>query len=523
MSENNLESNEIAQNGQALSPVPTELNIETPLLDQFALNEQFGGYRAPGIPEPQPTYRGQDNVYDSPTILSSNRGGGDDSSLNALENSLLTKTDTKPGGSIMRTLSEVSSNRYDNFVPGDYNNEDAYAQNQSWTSKMVNGVGKGLLLTGTTFLQGTVGLVNGLAQWRNDGRFASFYDNDFNRNLDEIVRKAEDAMPNFYTDVEKNASWYSPDYFLTGNFLWDGVVKNMGFAAGAYLTGGVYSAGLKGLAALPGASRLLSMGRVAEAVAKSEQMLLKLDKGTEAYGKIKALSDSYLRTYNVLDKGHRAVVAGLSTSGEAGFEAFQHLNTFRNQKIQEYKDANGGVEPKGADLDKINRAADSIGNASFLGNVALLSATNYIQFPKILGSSYKAEKGIINNLTREIGDVTTDAAGKFIAKTPKNKILNTLNKIRPYTFSASEGFEEGAQFSIGVGVNDYYNKKYNNEATSWMDALSTGITEGFLSDEGAKNVLIGGLSGAIMMGKSKFQEAKQTSLNTAEAVKQFNE
>lgn len=421
-------------------------------------------------------------------------------------------------------FSELEANkRYEAYNPLLKSNEDFAAYGQDWSSKMVNGVAKGLLLTGTTFVQGTVGLVNGLVQWGKDGRFASFYDNEFNRGIDEILKKAEDNAPNFYTDVEKNAKWYSPDYFMTGNFLWDGVVKNMGFAAGAYLTGGVYSAGLKGLAALPGASRLLSMGKVAEAVAKSEEMLLKLDKGSEAYGKIKQLSDSYLRTYNVLDKGHRAVVAGLSTSGEAGFEAYQNLNNFRNQKIQEYKDLNGGVEPTGAALEKINRAADSIGNASFLGNVALLSATNYIQFPKILGSSYKAEKGIINNVTREIGDITTDAAGKYIARVPKSKVLNTLNKIRPYTFSASEGFEEGAQFSIGVGVEDYYNKKYNNESTSWLDAVSTGITEGFLSDEGAKNVLIGGLSGAIMMGKGKFQEAKQKSAATQEAITEFNQ
>jgi hypothetical protein len=419
---------------------------------------------------------------------------------------------------------ELDANkRYDAYNPLLKSNEDFAAYGQDWSSKMINGVSKGLLLTGTTFVQGTAGMVNGLIQWGKDGRFASFYDNEFNRGLDEIIKKAEDVAPNYYTDVEKNAKWYSPDYFMTGNFLWDGVVKNMGFAAGAYLTGGVYSAALKGLAALPGASRLLSIGKTAEALAKSEEMLLKLDKGTEAYGKIKALSDNYLRTYNVLDKGHRAVVAGLSTSGEAGFEAYQNLNTFRDKKIQEYKNTHGGVEPTGSALEKINRAADNIGNASFLGNVALLSATNYIQFPKILGSSYKAEKGIINNVTREIGDITTDAAGKVIVKTPKSRVLNTLNKIRPYTFSATEGFEEGAQFSIGVGVEDYYNKKYNNTPTSWFDATLTGITEGFLSDEGAKNVLIGGLSGAIMMGKSNFKQARQKSLNTAEAVKQFNE
>lgn len=502
-----------AQNGESIS-------VDTPLLDNSALENSFTGYTAPDLPDPQPTYRGKENVYNDPAIGS---GRNEGSQLASLESFLLSKTQDKPGGSIMRTLDEVSSNRFSNFVPGDYNNEDAYGQGQSWGSKMLNGVGKGLLLTGTTFLQGTFGLVNGLIQWGNTGKFSSFYNNEFNKNLDELNKAAEDYMPNYYTDVEKNAKFYSPDYFMTGNFLWDGVVKNMGFAAGAYLTGGVYSAGLKGLAALPGASRLLSMGKAAEAVAKSEEMLLKLDKGTEAYGKIKQLSEGYLRTYNVLDKGHRAVVAGLSTSGEAGFEAYQNLNTFRNNKIQEYKDANGGVEPTGDALEKINRAADSVGNASFLGNVALLSATNYIQFPKILGSSYKAEKGIINNVTREIGDITTDAAGKYIAKVPKSKVLNTLNKIRPYTFSASEAFEEGAQFSIGVGVNDYYNKKYNNEATSWLDAVSTGITEGFLSDEGAKNTLIGGLSGAIMMGKSKFQEGREKAINTREAIKQFNE
>lgn len=522
MAENNLNANDTAQNGKAISSVSTQLDIETPLVDRLDLDNQFGDYKALDMPDPLPSYSSPENVYRSPTILSGNRQGNDDS-LQSFENFLLAKSDTKPGGSIVRTLSEVSSNRYDNFVPGDYNNEDAYAQNQSWGSKMINGVGKGLLLTGTTFLQGTVGMVNGLVQWGADGRFSSFYDNDFNRNLDEVIKKSEDYLPNFYTDVEKNAKWYSPDYFMTGNFLWDGVVKNMGFAAGAYLTGGVYSAGLKGLANLPGAAKLLSMGRLKEAIAASEEALVGLDRGSEVYGKIKALSDSYLRTYNVLDKGHRAVVSGLSTSGEAGFEAYQHLNNFRNEKIQEYKDLNGGVEPTGAALEKINRAADSIGNASFLGNVALLSATNYIQFPKILGSSYKAEKGIINNVTREIGDITTDAAGKYIAKVPKSKILNTLNKIRPYTFSASEGFEEGAQFSIGVGVEDYYNKKYNNESTSWLDAVSTGITEGFLSDEGAKNVLIGGLSGAIMMGKGKFQEAKQKSAATQEAITEFNQ
>jgi hypothetical protein len=524
MSEKNLESIDIAQNGAAqVNPVPTQLNIETPMLDRMALENQFGGYKAPGIPEPLPTYKSPDNVYPDPTVLKPYRGEGEVNDLKSLENYLLTPTPTKQGGSIIRTLDEVSSNRYENFVPGDYNNEDAYAQNQSWGSKMVNGVGKGLLLTGTTFLQGTVGLVNGLAQWRSDGRFASFYDNDFNRALDEVIKKSEDALPNYYTDQEKNAKWYSPDYFMTGNFLWDSVVKNMGFAAGAYFTGGVYSAALKGLANLPGAARLLSMGRTAEAVALSEEAMIGLEASSTAYKEIKGLNDAFLAKYNVLSKGHRYVVAGLSTTGEAGFEAYQNLNDFRNSKIQEFKDTHNGLEPVGDDLDKINAAADGVGNSSFLTNVALLSATNYIQFPKILGSSYTAEKGIMNNLTREIGKTELNAAGKYVAKSSSSKLLNAFNKVRPYTFSASEGFEEGAQYAIQIGTQDYYNKKYNNKATDWLDAVSTGVGAAIGTDEGAKNILIGGLSGAWMMAKSNFKEAKEKSTNTAKAIEQFNQ
>jgi hypothetical protein len=524
MSEKNLESIDIAQNGTAaaVNPVPTQLNVETPMLDRMDMEREFGGYKAPTPQGPLPNYAGKPNVYEDPTILAPVRGDDNTGDLKSLENFLLTPGHVKDGGSVMRTLAEVSSNRYDNFVPGDYNNEDGYAQGQGWPSKMINGVGKGLLLTGTTFLQGTLGLVNGLARWAEDGRFASFYDNEFNRTLDEMNKKAEDALPNYYTDKEKNGKWYSPDYWMTGNFLWDGVVKNMGFAAGAYLTGGAYSAALKGLASLPGAARLFSMGRAAEAIAASEEAMVGLDASSTAYKEIKGLNDAFLSKYNVLSKGHRAVVSGLSTTGEAGFEAYTNLNEFRNKKIQEYRNDHNGAEPVGADLAKINADADAVGNSSFAANVALLSATNYIQFPKILGSSYTAEKGIMNNVTREIGEITEEA-GRYAVAVPKNKVLSTINKVRPYLFSTSEGFEEGAQYAIQMGTQDYYNKKYNGEANSFLQSMGVGIREGFASDEGAKNVLIGGLSGSIMMAKGRFKEGREETANTAKAVQAFNQ
>jgi hypothetical protein len=506
----------IAQNGANITPS----NPETPLLDRMSLEDTFGGYTAPGTPDPLPTKRF--TTIDRPAPYTLPGAGGEiaPSSLDSLENFLLDRNpDTRiMGGSIVRTLDEVSSNRFDNFMPGDYNNEDAYAQGQGWANKMVNGVGKGLLLTGTTFLQGTLGLANGLSRSIADGRMASFYDNDFNRMLDEINKKAEDVAPNYYTDVEKNASWYSPDYFLTSNFLWDGIVKNMGFMAGAALTGNAYASVLK---SLPLTARLFSMGKSAEALAATEEALVATNRAAASYGKIKGLSDQFLKQYNLLTPGGRAVVAGLSTTGEAGFEAYQNLNDFRNQKIEEYKRANGGVDPTGAELEKINRAADSVGNSSFLANVALLTATNYIQFPKILGSSYTAEKGIINELSQSINKIAK-VDGKWIAKTSDSKLLNAFNKIRPYTFSASEGFEEGAQYAIGVGAKDYYNKKYNNQATSFIDALSTGLTQTLGTDEGMKNVVVGGISGSLGQARGNFIEGREKASNTAKAIEAFN-
>ena len=308
---------------------------DTPLLDRANLENTLGGYKPMQVPTDLP------NVpHRAPSLpMPSTEDGPTPSALSALENSVLSgRNDGKMlGGGIPRSLAEATSSRYNAFVPGNYNNEDAYAQGQGWTEKMVNGVGKGLLLTGTTFLQSTLGMVNGLTRWAIDGRAASFYDNDFNRKIDEINRAAEDALPNYYKDVEKNANWYSPSKLLSANFFWDGIIKNMGFAAGAALSGNVYAAGLKQLTSLPLLAKLFSVGKAAEALAATEEGLLAANKVADTYGKVKGLSDKFLGSYNLLNPGGRALVAGLATTGEAGFEAYQNLNQFRDEKIEEYK------------------------------------------------------------------------------------------------------------------------------------------------------------------------------------------
>lgn len=401
-------------------------------------------------------------------------------------------------------------------------NEELYAQNQDWTDKMVNSVGKGLLLTGSTFLQGTVGLVAGLTAAAKDGRLASFYDNDFNRGIDEINKKAEEEwMPNYESQAYRDASWYSPSKIFSANFLFEGIIKNLGFAAGAALSGGVYAAALK---SLPLTARLFSVGKSAEAVAATEQGLLSANKLASTYGKVKSLSDKFTSSYNILNAGGRATVAGLATIGEASIEAYHNLNDFRNKAIEEYKKQHFGLAPVGDDLARINEMADSAGNYSFLYNTALLTATNYIQFPKILGSSAKIEKSIIDDVTREIGDIVKDGTGKYVtseATTRAGKLLAGIKKVQPYVFAPSEAFEEGAQYAIQIGVQDYYNKKNKGNAASFADSLAEGV-KAVGTNEGMENLLIGGLSGALMTARGTYRERSAMEKATGEALQAFN-
>ena len=375
-----------AQSGKAVSP-----NSTNQMLDENFMEQKYGGYQGRRSVSPLPYV----STGQMPSLYNDVQEG---SALSELLNFASGKDESV--GGVTRTLDEFAANkfgRFDYFMPGDFDNEDAAARNQSFGSKMVNGVGKGLLLTGTTFLQGTVGLVNGVFKSINDGKFSSFYNNDFNNYLDELNKQAEDSLPNYYTQSESGADWYSPKYWATGNFLWDGVVKNMGFAAGAYLTGGAYTSVLK---SLPYASRLFSVGKSAETLAATEAGITGANKVADTYGRIRSLSDKFLANYNTLNPAGRTVVAGLSTTGEAGIEALHSSNEFRQKLIDEHV-SKYGVKPTGEALQLIDDASEGAGNATFFANVALLSATNYIQFPKILGSTYKGEKGIVNGLVRE--------------------------------------------------------------------------------------------------------------------------
>ena len=136
-------------------------------------------------------------------------------------------------------LSDVAGDltgRYDTVIYG-ANNEDAWGQQQSVLSKGVNGILKGTNLAATTVLGGFATL-GGAVSSIITGRLADIWDNPGMQAIDEWNEKVDqEYLPNYYTDTEKNAEWYSTDNWMTANFLFDKVIKNSGFAVGAVISG----------------------------------------------------------------------------------------------------------------------------------------------------------------------------------------------------------------------------------------------------------------------------------------------
>ncbi|MBC7088712.1 MAG: hypothetical protein H5T96_09660, partial [Tissierellales bacterium] len=145
-------------------------------------------------------------------------------------------------------------------------------------------------------------------------------------------------------------------------------------------------------------------------------------------------------------------------------------------------------------------------------------------FPKILGSTYKGEKATINAINRQTREIVEEG-GKYVAKPLriKNKTADfLLNRVGPYLFAPSEAFEEGSQYAITKGTQDYYDKAYKGKDVDFFESLAEGVKQTLTTDEGMENILIGGFSGGLMLGRGANRELTEKRNNTKEAVAALN-
>ncbi len=187
---------------------------------------------------------------------------------------------------------------------------------QSTASQLLNALGQGITTMGTTFLNGTVGLVVGAITATDRGDLSGMWDNDFARSMDSINKWSEEAMPMHMTDRERESVWNQG----IGNFVGNLILKPAGFVAGAALSGGAWSklatGAVKGLSAAIGAGKQVNSGT---------QFLNNLNN-----------AKNLVKTGNITSK---AVGAITSTAGEAAIEALNNSNEkyeANKQSIDQY-------------------------------------------------------------------------------------------------------------------------------------------------------------------------------------------
>ena len=351
---------------------------------------------------------------------------------------------------------------------------------QPWYAQIGAGLAKGAILAGTTFLDGTIGLVLGAGQAIAEGRGSALWDNPFSKAMQSINEQSEEVLPNYYTDAERNEPWY--ENIFTANFLGDKFIKNLGFTVGAFYGGNVIGAGLKAT----------KLPQIIGAVAKSSRAPAIVTSGVGATisavneGRIEALNNStdwFNLQKTQLDDKHNARLEFLKDQ-YAGTEMYNQLVMQENSN---YEDT----------LGKLTEDRLKMGNADLLMNIPILTASNLIQFGRMYANGFKTARKATNIVGKAGEYATGRTTGKGIAKAALSPLSEGLEEISQGAASRISGnyYEDD--------VNNFYKAKIDpqaeQETLSWMKSFAQGINETVNDGSSWEEFFIGTLTGALGM------------------------
>ena len=351
---------------------------------------------------------------------------------------------------------------------------------QPWYAQIGAGLAKGVILAGTTFLDGTLGLVLGGAQAIAEGRGSALWDNPFSKAMQSINEWSEEALPNYYTDAERNEPWY--ENIFTANFLGDKFIKNLGFTVGAFYGGGVTAAGLKAT----------KLPQIIGAVTKSSRAPAIVTSGVGATisavneGRIEALNNS-TDWFNL----HKTQLDDQHTARLQAIDGMYLDPEMHNRMIAQ---ENANYE---ATLGKLTEDRLKMGNADLLMNIPILTASNLIQFGRMYANGFKTARKATNIVGKAGEYATGRTTGKGIARATLSPLSEGLEEISQGAASRISGnyYEDD--------VNNFYKAKIDSQAEqetlSWMKSFAQGINETVNDGSSWEEFFIGTLTGALGM------------------------
>ena len=379
------------------------------------------------------------------------------------------------------------------------NLEDTRAQRQSDFAKVFNGTVKGVTTAGTTFLNGTAGLLVGLGtgvinMFDSDEKstfVSGIWNNVFNDLMNKANEKMEEILPNYYTNDERE---HPLRHIFNANFIGDKFIKNFGFTVGAMGSALAFGGTYGSLGHIIGktAMGLGAGGRAAVGISKAVTMGTGAVAAAVAEGSIEAL-----QTANQMKKENEELYKNQRDQNIAQIMDNDSLSDDEKQMLindeeRKYNEA----------MVKLTEDRTKAGNLDFLLNIPILTASNIIQFNKLLGNGYRSGKRIAN-VTGKMGNLKP---GDFLDRSKIGRGVKALAKS-----GLAEGNEEVQQQIASdvsnnlysLKLNDYYKStidpQANAQATNYIKATGTQILSTLGREDTWEQFIIGGLTGILGM------------------------
>lgn len=464
----------------------------------------------------------------------------------------------------------------DVYTKGEF--EDASSirgENQPAIVQALNGTAKGAILAGTTAVSGILGIPYGIFSAVNSKDFSKLWDNGITRTAQLINDASEEWLPNYYTKDQLESSWYSPTNIFSANFLFDKVIKNIGFTVGAAYSGGVYTKGINAIAKGIGALKAMARtGKTFEEAAKLGARAMQMNAKTRfmksavgstfsavAEGSVEALNNSkdYVDIYRQKVDAHTAegmnnayrefAIAGGQFDGEGNpildntprsVMLQNELTRLQNAKKQAYEE--------------IENTRASMGNADLIANLPILTLGNWLTFGKMYAGGYKAARNTSRVTTRATKEAraAAEAEGKeaverlnrvvekakktgYQGLTQEEKALveeGTDHLLGDKTYAAlmavreplKEGNEEMAQAAAAKSSQNYYGSRVDaiydaamdnssrNQVLNWWQASVQGFKDIYGDFNNYEEGFIGALTG--LMGSPTFGKKNNSTSET---------
>lgn len=452
---------------------------------------------------------------------------------------------------------------------------DIRANNQPWYAQAAAGLTKGLITAGTTFISGIAGIPYGIVSAVHNKEFSKLWDNDVTNLAAAINEEAEEVLPNYYTERQQEGPWYSADNIFSANFLFDKVIKNVGFTVGAAYSGGIYTKLINGIA--KGVGGLYAWAKTGKDIKQAMEL------------GARAMSMS-----NAARVTKQLVGAGFSAMGEGAIEAInnskEYVNIGRqkvdaltaenlNNALREFVSNGGQVDAEGnpvldgsqnslafqKKLQQIYNARDAaykeientrtkMGDADFKANIPLLTMGNLLTFGKMFAGGYKAARRTSKVTTRATKEAmeAAKAEGKDAVKRLENVVKKAKktgyqglteeekalveegtshilgDKMYAFTMAAreplKEGNEEMSQSAAAKSAENYYGSRVDavydaaldpNSRTQVLSGWQAAI-QGFKEVYGDINNYEEGFIGALtgMFGSPTFGKSNNNTSET---------